>query len=492
MTPGAAHDLVAGRAEPAFVIALSSARLLAANPHGAAWLGIAGETIAGHSLDAAMPAMTRLRHIALDDAGAQKDARDLGESGAHGVPATLAFWTRNGVRSASALVAIAADASGEPIAIVSLRSPPPGAAFGSIETPMDDDPEPRHSRDASQKTLPARDDAAILKEIARRIREGHTMRVPLPNAHQDAHKSEASGPAAASNAARDDGPAASLTPRPPDHAGHPDPGHLDPGHLDPGHPDQGAETIPGRRVELAKLAHELKTPLSAIAAAAEIMRDERLGPIENARYKSYASDIFDSARHALHVINNLLSEGSGKAAVAGTGIDPEAMVFTEIDLNAIALSCASSMRPLAEHAGIALTTDLAPRLPFVVVDVTTIRQIALNLLTNAVKFTARGGTVTLLTRVEPDGRVMFGCRDTGRGMSAADMARVDPIASTAAGSRQGSGAELSPTAGGGLGIGLRLVGDLARANGATVQITSASERGTLVAVNFAKDRVVPK
>ncbi len=100
-----------------------------------------------------------------------------------------------------------------------------------------------------------------------------------------------------------------------------------------------------RRGALSKLAHELKTPLSAIVVAAEIMKDQRFGAIANERYRSYTADIHDNARHALAVIDRILVDGRPEPA-AGR---PHA---TDLDLNALAESAVSAVRPLAEEAGL--------------------------------------------------------------------------------------------------------------------------------------------
>ena len=93
--------------------------------------------------------------------------------------------------------------------------------------------------------------------------------------------------------------------------------------------DEPDDARDDRAVQVSKLAHELRTPLSAIAAAAEIMKDQRFGAIGNERYRGYTSDIHDNARHALALINRLLG---GDAATDPDGVSQAA----ELDLNALA------------------------------------------------------------------------------------------------------------------------------------------------------------
>jgi signal transduction histidine kinase len=220
---------------------------------------------------------------------------------------------------------------------------------------------------------------------------------------------------------------------------------------------------------IARLAHELKTPLSAIAAAAEIMRDERLGPIGSERYRGYAADIHSSARHALGVINRMLEVARCEAAEAR-------LSFTEIDLNGLVESVLSGMQPLAAEAGLSLVGRSASRLPHVVADETSLRQILLNLLTNAIKFTGAGGEVVVSTGYRVDGPVTLEVRDNGPGM------KLD------AGAEPVSGSSL---AGPGLGLGLPLVKALAAENGAVVEIETAAGRGTAVRLVFRRDRTIP-
>jgi nitrogen-specific signal transduction histidine kinase len=223
----------------------------------------------------------------------------------------------------------------------------------------------------------------------------------------------------------------------------------------------------------AKVAHEIKTPISAIAAAAEIMKEERFGPIGNARYREYAADILKSAEHALMVIDRLLGAARTSAGRAD-------LVFAELDLNEIAKSATSAVAPLAESQSIEIKTSFASRLPHVVADATSVRQILFNLLTNALKFTAAGGKVQVVTRYVLDGPVSVTVSDTGTGMTreAIDLA-LNPRARN------------WRIASSGLGLGLPTAAALAEANGASLEIKSDPGSGTAVTVFFSKSRVVP-
>lgn len=251
-----------------------------------------------------------------------------------------------------------------------------------------------------------------------------------------------------------------------------------------GNKKKGAATTPSAEPEtparlddpyyIAKLAHELKTPLSAIAAASEIMRDERLGPMGSERYRGYASDIHDVARHALEVIDAMLQ---GRVV----GSDEAQAKTSEIDLNELTARCVSAMQPLAERARLAIELDFADGLPRVSADVLSVRQILFNLIANAVKFTSSGGYMRVTTRRAADGGVEIEVKDTGAGMSASEIARaLDKV----------NPPEPGPRREGGHGLGLPLVRALAEASGAELSIKSDVGKGTTATVSFAKKRVV--
>ena len=138
----------------------------------------------------------------------------------------------------------------------------------------------------------------------------------------------------------------------------------------------------------AWLAHELRTPLSAVIAYAEILKDEHFGPIANARYKGYARDIYDSARHALGVVDSMLRGDPSRSVVPP-------LAFAELEPVRVVESCLTVARPLAERAGLVLGAQYAPHLPRIVADELSLKQMLLNLLANAIKFARPGDRVTI-------------------------------------------------------------------------------------------------
>jgi len=236
-------------------------------------------------------------------------------------------------------------------------------------------------------------------------------------------------------------------------------------------PRAGAEPLP---VALdAWLAHELRTPLSAVIAYAEILKDEHFGPLASARYKGYARDIYESARHGLGVVDSLLRAEPTRSLVPPLAV-------AELEPARVVESCLTVVRPLAERAGLVLLTEFAPDLPRVVADELSLKQMLLNLLANAIKFARVGDRVTIAV-----GRVGAGLdicvADTGPGMVAngalAPWANPSP-----AGRLRGDGASL--------GLGLPLTRALAAANGAALSIESAPGKGTRATIAFGQDRIV--
>jgi len=220
----------------------------------------------------------------------------------------------------------------------------------------------------------------------------------------------------------------------------------------------------------ARLAHELRTPLSAVIAYAEILKDEHFGPLANARYRTYARDIYQSARHALGVVDAMLG---GDARQAGE----RELTFTDLEPAVVTEGCVALARPLAEGAGLELEANYATGLPRLVADEVSLRQMLLNLLTNAVKFARPGDRVAVAVACRGDGPLDITVADTGPGM--------EP------GPSHDGNAAASGHPSKGLGLGLPLTRALAAANGATLLIDSAPGKGTRATISFGKDRLIP-
>jgi len=160
---------------------------------------------------------------------------------------------------------------------------------------------------------------------------------------------------------------------------------------------------------LANMSHELRTPLNAIIGFAGVMQAELLGPIGTPSYKEYSADIKNSGMHLLEIINDLLDISRVEV---GQVVLHEAMV----EVPALIEACARMVRPRATEQAVELTTRIDPDLPAVEGDERLLKQIVLNLSSNAVKFTPAGGRVEIAARRSPTGGIDIVVTDTGIGM----------------------------------------------------------------------------
>ncbi|MCV9939687.1 ATP-binding protein [Boseaceae bacterium BT-24-1] len=224
---------------------------------------------------------------------------------------------------------------------------------------------------------------------------------------------------------------------------------------------------------LAKISHEIRTPLNAIIGFAEVMAEERFGPIENERYKEYLRDIHLSGGYVISLVNDLLD----LAKIEAGKLDLD---FGSVNLNEIALSAVNLLQPEAQRGRVVLRSGLAPKLPPVVADERSLRQIVINLLSNAVKFTDAGGQVIVSTALGDQGEAILRVRDTGIGMDDDEIKlALEPFRQVPTTRRSG-----------GTGLGLPLTKALVEANRAALTITSVKKEGTLVEVTFPPQRVL--
>jgi two-component system cell cycle sensor histidine kinase PleC len=226
---------------------------------------------------------------------------------------------------------------------------------------------------------------------------------------------------------------------------------------------------------LATMSHELRTPLNAILGFSEIMKDEVLGPMENANYKGYAADIHGSGEHLLHLINEILDLSRIEAGRHELQEEP-------ISLAAIVEDCCTMMQIRAKEKDISLHESHDARLPEVWADERALRQVVLNLLSNAVKFTPSKGEVRIIVGRASDGGQYISVLDTGPGIPEEEI----PIVLEAFG--QGSVAIKSAEAG--TGLGLSIVQALVNMHGGTFNLNSKLREGTEVTVTIPKSRVM--
>jgi signal transduction histidine kinase len=214
---------------------------------------------------------------------------------------------------------------------------------------------------------------------------------------------------------------------------------------------------------LASVSHELRTPLNAILGFSEMIGGEALGPVANRRYREYAFDIHKSGRHLLTLVDNILDltkVGAGKMELRESEFETDVLIADCVQL-------------LGEQASrhLSLTLDVPKHLPLIRGDFTLIKQILLNILSNAAKFTPPGGSITVSARHNPDG-LRIAVADTGIGMDAEDieraMAMFGQIDSRIARRHHGTG------------LGLPLSRSFAELHGGALQVESEPGIGTKV------------
>jgi len=224
---------------------------------------------------------------------------------------------------------------------------------------------------------------------------------------------------------------------------------------------------------LANVSHELRTPLNAIIGFSDVMRSELFGPVGVPRYRAYIDDIHASALHLLGLINDVLD--LSKVEAGQLTLDEEAASIAET-----AEAVVRIVSPQAAAAGLALDQNIAADVPRLLADQRRLRQILLNLLGNAVKFTPAGGRVRLDVTRRDDGGVRLAISDTGVGIAAADMERIMmPFARGETSYVRGKE---------GTGLGLSVTKTLVESHRGRLAIDSAVGRGTTVTVDFPAER----
>jgi signal transduction histidine kinase len=242
--------------------------------------------------------------------------------------------------------------------------------------------------------------------------------------------------------------------------------------LEPTSRAEGDTDVTGRLDFLAKVSHEVRTPLNSIIGFTELMLQERFGAIGNKRYAGYVEDIHQSGLYALSLLNDLLDISKIEAGKFELN-------FTAVDVSEVVEDCVASLQPLAKRSRIVLRTSLAPDLPTVVADPRRLKQILLNLLTNAIKFTKEGGQV-IVSGTLVEGELRLRVRDNGVGMTKDEIAfAMQPFHQL----------DTAPRKQTGTGLGLPVTKALVDANRARLVLTSEPGVGTSADVIFPAERL---
>jgi two-component system, cell cycle sensor histidine kinase PleC len=226
---------------------------------------------------------------------------------------------------------------------------------------------------------------------------------------------------------------------------------------------------------LATMSHELRTPLNAILGFSEVMQAEIMGPMHNKTYKEYAGNIHDSGRHLLNLINEILDLSRIEAGRYELKEEP-------IRLIDVAEDCHRMLKQRAESKGLQIVEEFDETLPQLWADERAVRQICLNLVSNALKFTPRGGTITMTVASLPNGGQTVRIKDTGPGIPKEEIPKVMQAF--------GQGSLAHQTAEGGTGLGLPIVQNLIELHGGHFELQSELRKGTIAIIAFPKQRVM--
>ncbi len=224
---------------------------------------------------------------------------------------------------------------------------------------------------------------------------------------------------------------------------------------------------------LANMSHELRTPLNAIIGFSDLMQREMLGPLGNEQYRGYLRDIYQSGTHLHDVINDILDLSKIEAGQLELREEP-------VDVAAAVERCLRVVSARAEEKNIVLQTRIGRNLPTISADERKVKQILINLISNAVKFTEQGGHVTVEAMTCSDGGICLRVTDTGIGIRQEDIPIVlqpfRQVDSTLSRRQEGTG------------LGLPLTKSLVELHGGSLTLTSEPGKGTTVTVQLPKSR----
>ena len=226
---------------------------------------------------------------------------------------------------------------------------------------------------------------------------------------------------------------------------------------------------------LANMSHELRTPLNAIIGFSDMIRCETFGPVGSPKYFEYVKDINDSGKHLLELINDVLDLSKIEAGMLE-------LHERNVDVSRVIRSCLTLVKERAKRQGVEIESDVSNEMKALFADERSLKQIFLNLLTNAIKFTPAGGKVTIRIWSHPVDGYMFRFADTGIGIAIEDipqaLAHFGQVESTLNSVQQGTG------------LGLPLTKSLVELHGGSLDLKSEVGVGTTVTVRFPAERIV--
>jgi len=225
---------------------------------------------------------------------------------------------------------------------------------------------------------------------------------------------------------------------------------------------------------LANMSHELRTPLNSIIGFSEIIKNEVFGPVEPKPYWEYARDIHESGKHLLSIINQILD-------ISRIDAGERELKESVVDISKVTTVCLEILAPKAKSANLNLVEIGIDKATKVIGEEVAIKQMLINLLTNAIKFTPAGGRITIAVEHEASGPLRLSVTDTGVGLADDEIERaMSPFGVL-------DGALNKATSG--IGLGLSLVQALMKLHGGRLEIFSQKGIGTTVTLVFPAERV---
>jgi PAS domain S-box-containing protein len=239
---------------------------------------------------------------------------------------------------------------------------------------------------------------------------------------------------------------------------------------------EAAETANRAKSEfLANMSHELRTPLNAIIGFSEMMKNESFGPLGSPKYNEYTDDIFTSGHHLLGLINDILDLSKAEAGKME-------LYEEEIDPAGATLSCLNMIKDQARKQGVELVPEIVRDNIRLRADQKMFRQIVINILTNAIKFTPPGGKIWVKAWAQPTSGYVLQIVDTGIGIEPGDIPKMlQPFT---------QGESAANRRHHGTGLGLPLTKRLIELHGGILDIQSQPGEGTTVTIRFPKERML--
>lgn len=234
--------------------------------------------------------------------------------------------------------------------------------------------------------------------------------------------------------------------------------------------DLETKLVAEQHQRLAELAHEIRTPLTAMIGYAELMSGAAPGAIGEPVYKDYAKTIHSAGRHLMNVCDTLIGSFLEGGVTQGSEL-------SEVDAGEIIHGVISLFGEMAKERGLSLRAEMDEQFPKLRTDPTRLNQILINLVSNAIKFTDEGGTVGIRGRFDDEnGAMILVVQDDGNGISEADLLHVrKPFA---------RGSTVSPHGDEGTGLGLSIASRLIEELGGQLEISSKQGEGTMVVVSL--------